>query len=294
MSRWIAADWGTTALRLTQMDGARAIGTRSSADGMGGLTRDAFEPALLALAGDWIDGPTRVVACGMVGARQGWIEAPYRPVPCAPLGDALMRAPTGDARLDVRIVPGLSQRAPHPDVMRGEETQIAGLLSDNDDFDGIACLPGTHAKWAHVSAGEVVSFRTAMTGELYATLCRHTVLRHSLDPDGWDGPAFLEAVSDALSRPETLVARLFELRAADLLHGQDPAIAASILSGLLIGAELAATKAWWLGRDVAIVGSPATTRAYEAALRAQGIVPTVLPGEATTLAGLAAALEDDR
>ena len=61
---------------------------------------------------------------------------------------------------------------------------------------------------------------------------------------------FLDAVSDALSRPETLTARLFELRAADLLHGQDATTARSILSGLLIGAELAATRPWWLGREV--------------------------------------------
>ena len=289
MSRWIAADWGTTALRLTLMDGDRALDARSSADGMGGLTRDAFEPTLLALAGDWIDGPTRVLACGMVGARQGWVEAPYRPVPCAPVGGPLARAPTEDPRLDVRIVPGLSQTAPHPDVMRGEETQIAGILSDNNNLDGIVCLPGTHSKWVHVSAGEVVSFRTAMTGEVYGTLCRQTVLRHSLDPDGWDEPAFLEAVSDALSRPERLVARLFELRAADLLLSQDPATGASILSGLLVGAELAATRPWWLGRDVVVTGAPATTRAYGTALRAQGVAPLIRPADAMTLAGLAVA-----
>ncbi|TFL19959.1 2-dehydro-3-deoxygalactonokinase [Jannaschia formosa] len=288
MTLWIAVDWGTTALRATLM-APGAIETRISDKGMNTLTRNAFEPTFLDLCGDWIDGPTRVIACGMVGARQGWAEAPYATVPAAPLGTGLTRVDAADPRLDIRIVPGLRQLAPHADVMRGEETQIAGILREIKDLDGVACLPGTHTKWAHVSAGEVVSFRTAMTGELFATICNHTVLRHSLTGDGWEEAPFLDAVSDALSRPETLTARLFELRAADLLHAQPAATARSILSGLLIGAELAATRPWWLGRDVVITGSSGTTRAYDAALRAQGVRPKLLPAEAMTLAGLTAA-----
>ena len=286
MTHWIAVDWGTTALRITLMDGTRALETRTSDAGMNVLTREMFEPTFLSLADDWIGMRTRVVACGMVGARQGWAEASYRTAPCTPMGDALLRVETRDPRLDVFIVPGVRQLAPHPDVMRGEETQIAGILSRINDFDGVACLPGTHTKWAHLSAGEIVSFRTVMTGELFSSLCNHSVLRHSLAGDGWDESAFLAAVSDALSRPEILTARLFELRAADLLHGQDTGIARAVLSGLLIGAELAATKPWWMGRDIVITGSDKTTRAYASALAAQGLDPRILPADDMTLAGL--------
>ena len=291
MTHWIAADWGTTALRIALMEGASPIAERGSDRGMNVLSPEGFEPALLDLAGDWIDGPVEVLACGMVGARQGWTEAPYRAAPCAPVGSELVAAPTRDPRLSVRIVPGVRQVTPHPDVMRGEETQIAGILARRPDFDGVACLPGTHTKWVHLSAGEIVSFRTAMTGELFATLAGQTVLRHSLAGEGWDEAAFLAAVSDALSRPEVLTARLFELRAADLLHGQDAGTGRAILSGLLIGAELAATKPWWLGRDVVITGSDRTTSVYAAALRAQGIRPQILPAAEMTLAGLAALRE---
>ena len=292
MAGWIAVDWGTSTLRATRMPGGE---TRSSARGMAGLTREMFEPTLLDLIGDWLDdsdgGTTEVIACGMVGARQGWVEAPYVPVPAPPLGAATTRVETRDPRIALRIVPGMKQTAPHPDVMRGEETQIAGILRERPGFDGVACLPGTHTKWAHVSAGEVVSFRTTLTGELFAALSTATVLRHSLAGDGWVEAAFLAAVSDALSRPETLAARLFELRAADLLLGQDAATARSTLSGLLIGAELAATRPWWLGREVVITGSEKTAPAYAAALRAQGVEPDLLPADAMTLAGLTAAKE---
>ena len=107
-------------------------------------------------------------------------------MPCPPAPAAFARAPTADPRLVVRILPGLSQDDP-PDVMRGEETQIAGLLAREPDFDGIACLPGTHTKWAHVSAGEVVSFASYMTGELFGLLAATSVLRKTLAEDGWSG-----------------------------------------------------------------------------------------------------------
>lgn len=288
MKHWIAVDWGTTTLRATRMDGATALETRIGTQGMNTLTPEAFEPALLELIHDWIDGPTQVLACGMVGARQGWAEAPYRSVPCAALDGGLTRVATTDPRLEVSIVPGVKQLTPHADVMRGEETQIAGILATLPEFDGVACLPGTHTKWAHLSAGEIVSFRTVMTGEVFDDMTKNTVLRHSLQGDGWDESAFLSALSDAISRPEILTARMFELRAADLLHGQDAASGRAILSGLLIGAELAATKPWWMGRDVVITGSENTTRAYDTALRAQGLTPKCLPAAEMTRAGLAA------
>ena len=291
MTRWIAVDWGTTALRITLMSGDRPLDTRASGDGMNALTRDAFEPTFISLADDWIEGNIQVFICGMAGARQGWAEAAYRTVPCSPLDGGLLRVETTDPRLDVHIVPGVRQVSPHPDVMRGEETQIAGILRNISDLDGVACLPGTHTKWAHISAGEIVSFRTVMTGELFATISNHSVLRHSLTGHGWDEDTFLSAVSDTLSRPEHLTARLFELRAADLLHGKDAAIGRSILSGLLIGSELAATKPWWLGRDVVLTGSPKTTPAYESALKSQGLTPRILPADEMTLAGLTAAKE---
>lgn len=285
---WIAVDWGTSRLRATLMDADQALETRESEQGMSGLTRAMFEPTLRDLGSDWLaaDGPTDIRAAGMVGARQGWAEAPYGPVPGPPMGDAV-RVATDDPRLAVRIVPGLAQRDPHPDVMRGEETQIAGILREIDGFDGCVCLPGTHTKWVHVSAGEVVSFITVMSGELFALLSERSVLRHSLTGEGWDEGAFATALSDALSRPEALAARLFRLRAADLLEDQAPATARAALSGLLLGCELAAARPWWLGRDVVVCGSDRTVPVYKAALTMQGLAPRALSADAMTRAGLA-------
>jgi 2-dehydro-3-deoxygalactonokinase len=289
---WIAADWGTSNLRCSAMgaDG-RVLAEAASEDGMGRLAPDEFEPALLRLVEPWLgSGVTPVYACGMVGARQGWVEARYRSVPCTPLeAGALTPVPVRDGRLRVLIAPGLSQAKP-ADVMRGEETQIAGALALGGD-DGVYCLPGTHSKWAHVSAGEVVSFQTYMTGELFALLSQQSVLRHGLAGAEGEAPeAFDLALSEALSRPERLAARLFTLRAEGLLDGLPPVEARARLSGLLIGAELAAARPYWLGQRVTLIGSSGLAAAYARALAAQGVAARTLDVAACTLAGLSTLL----
>lgn len=286
---WIAVDWGTSNLRVFAMGPGGVLAEAESDQGMGRLERDGFEPALLALIAPWLHKAVDIVACGMVGSRQGWHEAPYRAVPCAPVDPAtLVSVPARDPRLRVRIVPGLKQAAP-ADVIRGEETQIAGVLALTPGFDGVICLPGTHSKWAQVSAGEVVSFQTCMTGELFALLSQQSVLRHGMQGDGFDEAAFDVALSDAISRPERLASRLFGLRAEGLLNGLGPEAARARLSGLLIGIELAATRPYWLGQPVLLVGADRLSALYARALTAQGLTPHRVPATAATLAGLALA-----
>lgn len=284
---WIAVDWGTTHLRAWAMVGETAKAEAKSADGMGTLDRDGFEPALLRLIEPWLgQSPMQVIACGMVGARQGWFEAPYAAVPAKPSGLQPVDVPANDPRLRVQIIPGLKQADP-ADVMRGEETQIAGFLAAQKDFDGVLCLPGTHAKWVRISAEEVVSFQTCMTGEMFQLLAEKSVLRHSIADAGEDREAFAEAVSDTISRPEKLSQRLFGLRAQNVLNGQDTTTARAKLSGYLIGAELAATKPYWLGQDVALAGSPTLVAAYSDALKTQGVIARTFDAAPLTRAGLA-------
>lgn len=278
---WIAVDWGTSRCRAWAMGrGGAVLAEARSEQGMVGLTRDAFPHALDDMVGAWASAP--VIACGMVGSRQGWVEAAYTPVPCKPDQFTTVAAP---GSRDVTVIGGVKQANP-ADVMRGEETQIAGYLALNPGFDGVLCLPGTHTKWVQISAGEIISFRTAMTGEIFALLAEHSVLRHAMGP-GWDKDAFLAAVSDAIARPETLSTWLFNIRAASLLDGMPPEIARARASGLLIGAELASMRPYWLGQNIAIIGAQDLAQIYTDALVAQGAAATGACGETMTRAGLA-------
>lgn len=284
---WIAVDWGTSSLRVWALRGGVVVAQAQSDDGMGGLAPDQFAPAFAKLIADWdITPSTPVIACGMVGSRQGWVEAPYRTVPCTPLGHRFASPP--DDAIHLHVIAGLRQNAP-ADVMRGEETQIAGFLALNKDWDGVICLPGTHTKWVEVSAGEVISFQTFMSGELFALLSGQSVLRHSVATTDWDADAFTDAVEDAIAKPERLAARLFSIRASDLLNGTPYSAARATLSGQLIGAELAAARPYWLGRQIAVVGSDTQAGLYRDALAAQGVPVLLGDAQAMTLAGLTAA-----
>jgi 2-dehydro-3-deoxygalactonokinase len=291
MTDWLAVDWGTSHLRVWAMTQGGTVQTRRSNDaGMGTLSRDGFEPALLDLAGDLLGtGKTPVIVCGMAGSRQGWAEAKYVATPCTPPGiDRATHVPTSDSRLSVHILPGVKQTNP-ADVMRGEETQIAGFLALNPKFDGVICLPGTHTKWVHISAGEIVSFRTFMTGEMFALLSQQSVLRHTVAGDGWEASTFADAVSNGMSNPAELAARLFSIRAEGLLNDLHADQARARLSGLLIGAELAAARPYWLGQHVALIGDDTLCKAYADALGAQGLPVERTDAERMTLEGLKAA-----
>ncbi len=292
---WIAVDWGTTNLRCWAMsETGEVLDTASSDQGMGSLAGNSaqFEAALLACIHPWLndDSPLPVHACGMVGARQGWIEVPYESAPCSPV-TGLTKVPNTDSRIDVFIHAGICQSAP-ADVMRGEETQIAGLLRLHPDFEGLVCLPGTHTKWATITDQTLQHFRTCMTGEFWKLLAEQSVLRLTLDPGGWDQSAFLDAFASTFKKPGDMLAQSFSLRAEALLHELNGATANAQLSGILMGHELASVlKDSETPKKVAIVGTSSNISLYESALASIYIETKQFASEEVTLKGLAAGLD---
>jgi 2-dehydro-3-deoxygalactonokinase len=174
--------------------------------------------------------------------------------------------------------------------MRGEETQIAGVLLREPGFEGVICLPGTHTKWVEVAGGIITRFQTFMTGELFELLSTQSVLRHSM-PAGtaWDDEAFVAAVVESAMDTHALAARLFSVRAATLVADLMPAAAKARLSGLLIGAELAATRAMWSRQRVLIAGNGRQANLYSEALTRLGAASSLIDASELTLAGLIAA-----
>jgi len=286
---WIAVDWGTSRFRAWAIDATGAVlDAHTSSDGAQMLEPADFEPAFLGQVSHWLTpgAPILVVCCGMVGSRQGWIDAGYRVSPCATTNSAqLVRAQSTNPSISVYVVPGIKQMTP-PDVMRGEETQISGYLMRNPDFDGVLCLPGTHTKWVRARAGKIVNFKTFLTGEMFALLSEKSILRHFIGASGWNPDAFLSAFAAAFGDPALLVGELFGLRAGSLVTGFGPAEARSRLSGLLIGAEIAAARGFWDSDSIAVIGSEVLVDIYSTALKSLGLHPHAENAEALTLAGL--------
>jgi len=270
----IAVDWGTSSARAYRIarDGA-ILGERVAPLGVRHVRDGAFAAVLTELLGDWsaLDAPR--LACGMIGSRQGWVEAPYTPCP-APLpvlARALMRTPGGE----LAIVGGLTCRDAHavPDVMRGEETQIAGL-PDDALADAVVVLPGTHSKWTVVTDGVIRGFATYVTGELYAVLREHSILGRLMGAGPFEAEAFDRGVDTGLAAPPgALPHQLFAARTLALFGELSATGAGDYLSGLLIGSEIAHGRAS-AQRAVArvwLVGEAALCERYERALTRAGI-----------------------
>lgn len=293
MSRQAVAlvDWGTSNLRVWLVDAAaNVLGERQSPEGMGTLSPDRFAGVLeghLAALGAEPDLPA--VIAGMAGARAGWIEAPYVETP-AGLTDLHRQAASAPGiDRDVRILPGVCQRrAGAEDVMRGEETQLLGAVASGLS-DALFCLPGTHSKWVSLDGGRISHFTTVMTGELFQLISRQSILRLSIGEGraAAEHPAFGQAVEEALAGDFSLTSRLFSIRAQALLSGADEASAASRLSGLLLGAEIAAMRPrLGQGQRVQLIGSGALTELYVAALTLAGVQTVSLDGGELVRKGL--------
>ncbi|MCF4099153.1 2-dehydro-3-deoxygalactonokinase [Maritalea mediterranea] len=286
---YIALDWGTSNVRAYAIDGAGQIMDEATSDkGMGQLEPHQFEPTLLNLTAPWLseDRVMPIFACGMVGARGGWQEASYGQVPFdVHRALKLTRVKTHAPHIEVQIVPGLCQQAP-ADVMRGEETQIFGLLEKYPDFEGTIILPGTHSKWAEIKSGQVTGFKTYMTGEMFNLLSEQSVVRLSVAEEGWDDDAFLEGVKDAMSAPQDFTHMVFGLRAQSLLAGLTPIEARAKLSGLLMGMEIKSGMDSFATGQVAIVGGEKLMRIYRAAFEEFDIDPLCDVEENFTVRGL--------
>ena len=286
---WIAADWGTTHIRVWAIDVNDNILAYSESDkGMKYLQKNEFEPVLLRLIENWLDDTKSipVVTCGMVGARQGWVETPYNSTPCNPINiKQVTFVTTKDSRIKVVLVPGLMQKEPS-DIIRGEETQIAGFLKFNPNFDGIICLPGTHVKWVKVNNGIIEKFTTFMTGELFGVISHNTLISHNISSEGWCHESFEKGLIDGYSYPGLFASNLFALRAKSILNGLDSNSVRAMLSGILIGVELKGAKDYWVLNNVVLIGSDLLTKNYQTAINLLGQKAKIFSVESATLAGL--------
>lgn len=290
----IAVDWGTTRCRAMLLDrNGDVLAEADSADGIGALGGVGHEDAFNALVGSWPKVPA--IMAGMVGSRQGWHEAAYVGVPTSPdsLAEGLLKFETSDHR-PMAIVPGLVLRseARDGDVIRGEETQLVGLMEEEPDFSGIAILPGTHSKWAAIENGRITTFQTFLTGEVFELLARKSFLRHSVAEDSDDiagSSDFALAVRRSVLEGLPFLGAIFSVRVRQLLDGVSGDDNLAYLSGLVIGGEIAAARQIGLldaNPPIRIVGSRTLARCYHAAFKVAGHAADTRDGSTLVRRGL--------
>jgi 2-dehydro-3-deoxygalactonokinase len=269
----IAVDWGTTSMRAYWLDATGAIvDTRSAPRGIQQIRDGGFAAALHELLGPAGEASVPRLACGMIGSRQGWVEAPY--VPCPALLTSLVDGIVAVPGAGLRIVPGVTTRDANdvPDVMRGEETQLAGAV-DAGESRVLAVLPGTHSKWACVESGRIVDFMSFMTGELWSVLLAHSILGRLAAPAATPEPpgeAFARGVRRGLGAGG-LGHDIFGARTLALFGELAGHEVPDWLSGVLIGREIRNARSWarrhgYDASSVRLIGDDALVARYVAAL----------------------------
>lgn len=304
----IALDWGTTSLRAYRLgEHGRVLEQRSLSAGImqlpstprligDELCSNGFELAFDEACGDWLDAQPNlpVIACGMVGSAQGWREATYRETPASVAGlSAALQRVRSQRGVDIHIIPGILQRSLLPNVMRGEETQVLGVLAGLPTAEAfkplLIGLPGSHSKWVQAVEGCIVHFDTFMTGEVFAALSGHTILGRTMQrSDVFDEAAFDRGVGVALSADGAAgpLSTIFSCRTLGLTGQLSPGAQPDYLSGLLIGHELVSLAALQQAPHsplpaVILIGGEQLCLRYARALQACGFLHVTVAEQAT-------------
>ena len=288
----IAVDWGTSSFRAALLSvSGEVLDELSTARGILGFQHCEFVPYLVATCERFSNaGGGMYLLSGMIGSKNGLLEVPYCPCPAtaSDIAAALGWVDTGNTDLNIAIVPGV--RHGFDDVMRGEETQVFGAAAVLGVQNAVMVLPGTHSKWVQLEAGAIVKFNTFMTGEFYALLAQHSILAKSL-PDVTDKPvavdktAFLQGIERAMKSSQSstsgqsLLGNAFSTRVKSLFNALQPVQAASYLSGLVIGDELAAMRLP-AGGQVIVIGSPTLCERYNLAFAHLGVQTRAIGNQA--------------
>lgn len=263
----LTIDTGTSNSRVCLWDANRCIGQGSAPVGVRSTVQTGDNLALkrgltqlchqvLHEAGLPVDADVVVIAAGMITSNLGLIELPHLSAPVSL--DALAAGMTCQHIPDfltqpVWFIPGvkntpLSFDLAHidaMDMMRGEETETAGLLKlAKSMVDTLVILPGSHTKMVRIdSLGQISACLTTLSGELLDVISKDTLVADALDHrfcDDIDEAMLLHGA--ALCRQVGLSRVCFAIRImamfADLSRNQR----ANVLLGAILYTDLQAIK----------------------------------------------------
>jgi len=184
---------------------------------------------------------TPIILSGMASSSIGMLELPYKDLPFQCNGSDLI----------IHTIPGTEENAPYKiimisgvrsetDVIRGEETILAGCNIEKDDREQLFIFPGTHSKHIVVKNGTAQNITTYMTGELFDLLSKKSILSASVKKndaeDSTNDQYFVDGVIKGTS--SNLMNSIFHVRTNQLFKKATPQENYDFLSGLLIGHEL--------------------------------------------------------
>ncbi len=286
----IAIDWGSTNFRARLVSGDEVLASVETNDGIRNREGRDFETILASHCAAWkkIHPEARVLMSGMIGSREGWVEVPYVAT-AASIRDLAAGIVMVDSTIfgPIGIVPGLRyDETGTTDVMRGEETQIAGLLATLPAAGATLCLPGTHSKWVHCRERRIERFRTWLTGEAFELLTRGSLIAGSGGTVDVESTAFARGLE--LSGGDSGLLHHLFLGRTEMLTGRvAPEDLRGLISGVLVGHEIRAAREFAGSHPLYLVGDSPAARATAAGLRHFGMPFTPVTADVHLLGLLA-------
>lgn len=258
MDKFISCDWGTSSfrLRLIEPETQRVLAEVISQQGIASTyaiwknsssDRFLFYQSILSDAIKTLSAQcgynlreVTVIISGMASASIGMKELEYKTLPVKTGGiDLSIDAidPSSNFKHRMILISGVKSAN---DVMRGEETIIAGCDIPNTDDEQLFILPGTHSKHIIVKNGMIIDFKTFMTGDFFDLLSTKSILATSVEKENLPAEIttsyFEKGVKEGAFN--NLLNRIFHIRTNQLFNKLQPGENYHFLSGLLIGTEL--------------------------------------------------------
>lgn len=220
-------DCGTTNTRVYILNeddrivgqGVRRVGVRNtSMTGSNAMLKKGICDAILEAADNAGIGVSEIryaVAAGMITSEIGLVEIPHLicPIGLEELAQNAVMTKAGEwIPVNVPILfirgvrnqygEGILKNIRNVDFMRGEETQMMGILEEYDVHEPVNVIVlSSHTKIIHANgSGRIEASLTTLSGQLYEAICKETMIGKSLSENNTEesgGYSFEEIVNTA-------------------------------------------------------------------------------------------------
>lgn len=196
MSIYITIDGGTTNTRISLVENRKIIdniklniGARASIENKDSLKSEIKKAIEKILKENNVTEKDviRILASGMITSEFGLCNLEHIKTPAGidelhhSIKEMDLKEISSIPFAFIRGVKTSSDSFEKADIMRGEETELMGII--NPDYGKcVYVLPGSHSKIIITDAsGKILDFSTMLTGEMIASLSQHTILKDAVD-----------------------------------------------------------------------------------------------------------------
>jgi 2-dehydro-3-deoxygalactonokinase len=258
-------DSGTTNSRVRLCDGNKVIasvtrkaGARDSAiTGSNAMLKEKLRECIdeiLKVSHINIDQVEAIIASGMITSNMGLVEIPHISAPASvyDISKEIKSIRFNEVvPKEIKFIPGIKTGfteesvLAEKDIMRGEETEVFGYLSqaNEEDEDIIFMHFGSHHKCIHVQKNRIISSCTGITGELIMAISQNTIIKSSLQnlEEVIINLDWVRKGIDA-SRSSGISRAMFSVRMLDTMEKLDKNMVTSFFLGIMLHQDLELIK----------------------------------------------------